>query len=104
MKDKILAIIIVFCISIFGICFVQSKLSENNDIQKYSIGLKSYKKQDYHTAYRNFGKISLFSTIKTPALFRQARCATLLGDFQGAKRNYSLILFISIFIDFITFT
>ena len=93
MKDKILAIIIVFCISIFGICFVQSKLSENNDIQKYSIGLKSYKKQDYHTAYRNFGKISLFSTIKTPALFRQARCATLLGDFQGAKRNYSLILF-----------
>jgi len=93
MKDKILAIIILFLISLFGICFVQSKLSEKNDIKRYSIGLSAYKKSDYHTAYMNFGKISLFSDIKTPALFRQARCATLLGDIQAAKRNYSLILF-----------
>ncbi|MCD8377304.1 MAG: transglycosylase SLT domain-containing protein [Candidatus Gastranaerophilales bacterium] len=93
MKDKVLAIIILLCISLFGICFVQSKLSENRDIEKYSRGLEAYKNSDYHTAYRYFSKVSMFSDIKTPALFRQARCAALLGDVRAAKRHYSMILF-----------
>ncbi|MCM1265543.1 MAG: tetratricopeptide repeat protein [Candidatus Gastranaerophilales bacterium] len=92
MKTKILAIIILLCISTFAACFVQSKLAENTDFKKYSVALDAYKKEDYFTAYRNFSKVSLFSEIKAPALFRQARCATLLGDTNAAKRNYTLLL------------
>jgi len=93
MKEKVLALIVIFFMSLCGICFVHSKLSENSDTEHYSQGLKLYKSEEYFTAYRQFGKVSLFSPIKTPALFRQARCATLLGDTRGARKNYSLLLF-----------
>lgn len=92
MKDKIFALIIVFLITFFSFAIVHAKLFEKNDIKHYSKGLEQYKKHDYTNSYINFGKVSLFSNIKTPALFRQARCATLLGDVKGAKRNYKLIL------------
>ena len=93
MKEKFLAILIIILISICGLCFVHSKLFENNDLKEYSYGLKEYKTENYQSAYRHFGKVSIFSDIKTPALFRQARSATLLGDIKGAKKNYSLLLF-----------
>lgn len=69
-----------------------SKLVENTDYKYYCAALDLYKKKDYLTAYRNFGKVYLFSEIKAPALFRQARCATLIGNVSAAKRNYSLLL------------
>ena len=94
MKDKIIAIIIIFLISLAGVCFVHSKIVEKNDIKEYSTALDLYQKEDYKLSYKHFGKVSIFSNIKTPALFRQARCATLLGDTKGAKRNYSLLLFL----------
>ena len=92
MKEKILALIIIIIVSVCGACFVHSKLCENNDVQEYSIGLSYYKTKDYQTAYKHFGKVSIFSSIKTPALFRQARCATLIGDIRGAKKNYKILL------------
>ena len=92
MKDKIFAIIIVFLITFFSFAIVHSKLFENNDINRYSKGLEQYKNKDYSNSYTNFGKVSLFSDLKTPALLRQARCATLLGDTKAAKRNYKIIL------------
>ena len=93
MKEKILTLIIVLFVTLSGICLVQSKLCAEKYIQEYSVGLKYYKAEDYQNAYKHFGKVGIFSNIKTPALFRQARCATLLGDVRGAKRNYSLLLF-----------
>ncbi len=94
MKDKIIALVFIIFISICGTCLIYSKLSEINDTKEYSAGLELYKKGDYKIAYRHFGKVSLFSNIKTPALFRQARCATLIGDVNGAIRNYKMLLFI----------
>ncbi len=93
MKEKAVALLIIFFISIGGILFVQSRLAEDFDYEHYAAALKMYKNNEYHSAYKEFGKISICSTIKTPALFRQARCATLLGDVKGAKKNYSLLLF-----------
>ncbi|MCR5265459.1 MAG: transglycosylase SLT domain-containing protein [Cyanobacteria bacterium RUI128] len=92
MKDKILTLIVITIITVAAACFVYTKLSETGDLQEYSDGLKEYNAEHYHSAYKHFGKISVFSSIKTPALFRQARCATLLGDTRGAKRNYTLLL------------
>lgn len=93
MKDKIIALIIIILITVSGLCFVHSKINEDNDMKHYSTALSYYKKEDYKIAYKHFGKISLFSNIKTPALFRQARCATLIGDTRGAKKNYRILLF-----------
>lgn len=92
MKDKLLALIFILFASFAGCCFTFSRLSENVDTLKYSQALEAYKNEDYKKSYRLFGKISLFSNIKTPALFRQARCATLIGDTSGAIRNYKLLL------------
>ena len=92
MKDKILTLIVILMIALAGACFVYTKLSETNDLKEYSLGLKDYNAKCYYSSYRHFGKVSVFSSIKTPALFRQARCATLLGDAKGAKRNYTLLL------------
>ena len=92
MKDKIIALVVILLITLAGGCFIYSKISEKNDMSEYSAGLKLYRQEEYHSAYKHFGKISLFSNIKTPALFRQARSATLLGDIKGAKRNYNLLL------------
>lgn len=94
MKDKVLVLIIMVLVALSGVCFVHSKLWENKDIKEYSIGLSYYKSENWQKAYRHFSKVSMFSDIKTPALFRQARCATLLGDTRAAKRNYRLLLFI----------
>lgn len=94
MKDKILTLIVILIIALLSACFVYTKLSENKDLREYSIALKEYNAENYQKSYRHFGKISMFSSIKTPALFRQARCATLIGDVRGAKRNYNLLLFL----------
>ena len=94
MKDKILVLIIVFLASAFGVCFTYSKLSADRDYKNYSIGLEAYKKEDYVTAYHSFKKITMLSEIKSPAMFRQARCATHVGDINGAKRNYKRLLFL----------
>ena len=94
MKEKILTLSVIIFISICGICMAFSKYYENRDFEQYSVALKDYKAKEYKSAYRSFGKVTLFSSIKTPALFRQARSAELLGDYKGAKKNYSLLLFL----------
>ena len=93
MKNRIIILIIIILISLGGIFLVWSKLANSNDLKEYSVGLEYYQKGDYFSAYKHFGKVSPFSGIKTPALFRQARCATLVGDIAGAKKNYNRILF-----------
>ena len=93
MKDKIFVLISIIFIILIGTGFWLSRLCEKNDMKVYSLALADYQNQEYKSAYRKFGKISAFSDIKAPALFRRARCATLLGDIRGAKRNYSLLLF-----------
>lgn len=92
MKNKVLILITIFLITLFGVCFVFSKISNTNDIKEYSTGLTEYRNKEYYKAYKHFGKVSIFSNIKTPALFRQARCATFVGDTRGAVRNYKRIL------------
>lgn len=92
-KDKIITLTIIILLTLFGSGIVYSKISQTNDIKTYSKALLEYKNSDYYSSYRDFGRVSLFSDIKPPALFRQARCATLVGDIKGAKRNYSRILF-----------
>ena len=93
MKNNFIAIILTLIISLFCLLFVKAKLFEKVDFNNYSNGLSLYKSNDYKNAYKNFSKISLLSDIKAPALFRQARCASEIGDYRGAKFNYSKLLY-----------
>ncbi len=93
MKEKIITLIILILITLCGAGFVHSKISEKSDLKNYKIALSEYKKENYQASYKYFGKISLFSDIKPPAIFRRARSATLLGDYSAAKRNYKSLLF-----------
>ncbi len=92
MKNNFITIVLIIFITLFVGLFVKSKLFQNSDFQNYSDALSLYKSQNYVESYRKFSKISLLSDIKAPALFRQARCAVEIGDYRGAKRNYSKLL------------
>lgn len=66
--------------------------SESKGVEVYSAALKPYKDGDYETAYKLFAKIPSSSGLKYPAMFRQARCATVMGDNQTAIKKYKKIV------------
>lgn len=94
MKNNFITILLIIILSLLSGLFVKSKIFAGSDFTNYSKALALYKSQDYAKSYRTFSKISLFSDIKSPALFRQARCAAEMGDYRGAKRNYSKLLWL----------
>ncbi|MCQ2744274.1 MAG: transglycosylase SLT domain-containing protein [bacterium] len=65
--------------------------SESRGINAYKVALESYKNTDYEKAYYEFGKVPSASSLKEPALFRQARCATNMGKKQLAIKKYNKI-------------
>ena len=91
-KEKIFLIILLAIACLFSAITINNKLSEKSDMRIYSNAIKFYQDENYQDAYYNFGKISGFSILKPAALFRQARCATNIGDTQSAIRNYSILL------------
>ncbi len=66
--------------------------SEDRGIKNYSAALKEYKNSDYEKAYQIFGKVPSGSTLKTSALFRQARCATNMNKKELAVKKYNKIV------------
>ena len=91
-KEKIFSIILLAVVCVFSAITVNKKLVENDDMRIYANAIKFYQEENYQDAYYNFSKISNFSILKPASLFRQARCATIIGDNQSAIRNYSLLL------------
>ena len=66
--------------------------SESRGVEIYSEALKPYKEGDFETAYQLFGKIPSGSSLKQPALFRQARCVTNLNKKDIAIKKYKRIV------------
>ena len=66
--------------------------SESRGITAYQKALQNYKDADYEVAYQEFGKVPSASSLKEPALFRQARCATNLGKKELAIKKYKRVL------------
>ena len=91
-KEKVFLTVLLAVVCLFSALFTGKKLSENNDITQYGKAIRVYQSGDYQTAYYKFGAVSGFSSLKQAALFRQARCATLIGDNQTAIKNYSTLL------------
>ena len=73
--------------------FVYNHVSaESRGIEKYSAALEAYKSSDYEKAYEEFGKVPSGSSLKPPALFRQARCATNMDKKELAIKKYNRIV------------
>ena len=85
---------IVIFLAIFTIgYFVYNHISsESRGITAYTQALKDYKDSDYEKAYQEFGKVPSGSSLKEPALFRQARCATNMGRKELAVKKYNRII------------
>ncbi len=66
--------------------------AESRGITKYSSALELYKANEYEKAYEEFGKVPSGSSLKSPALFRQARCATNLDKKELAIKKYNRIV------------
>lgn len=85
---------IVIFLTIFTIgYFVYNHVSaESRGVEQYSIALDAYKGNDYEKAFEEFGKVPSASSLKTPALFRQARCATNMDKKELAIKKYNRIV------------
>ena len=91
-KEKVLLIIILFFVCLLSAISLNSKLMYEPDNDKYTKAMELYRGEDYQNSYYNFSKISYFSEIKPASIFRQARCATLIGDTKTAIKNYNILL------------
>jgi len=75
-----------------GYFFYNHVSAESRGINNYSAALESYKDSDYEKAYEAFAKVPSGSTLKPPALFRQARCATNMDKKELAVKKYNRIV------------
>ncbi len=66
--------------------------AESKGVELYSQALKVYKENDFENAYKAFGKVPYGSSLKQPALFRQARCADNIGQKEKAVKKYNRII------------
>ena len=90
-KNKALFILVFILCAVITVFIIDIARSESIGFKNYSTALDAYKKKDYTKAQESFAKVPLFSSVKSAALFREARCYTLLKDNENAKKKYNLI-------------
>lgn len=91
-KKYDLYIVIALALITLGYFVYNHISSEDKGVNFYKKALEIYKDADYETAYRFFAKVPSSSSLKEPALFRQARCATNLGKKELAVKKYKRIV------------
>ena len=85
--------VVIFLAILTVVYFVYNHISsEDRGIKYYKQALSVYKDSDYETAYQLFAKVPSASSLKTPALFRQARCATNIDKKELAIKKYNKII------------
>ena len=86
-NSKVLYVIVFVFFAILTILIIDITRAESLGFKQYSTALAEYKKQNYQAAQEHFAKVPVFSSIKSAALFREARCFTLLKDNDNAKKK-----------------
>ena len=87
-----LYIVIVLAVITLAFFMYDHVSSEDRGVKAYQTALQSYKNSDFEKAYLEFGKVPSGSCLKESALFRQARCATVLGKKELAIKKYKKIM------------
>ena len=91
-KKYDLYVVIFLAIFTIGYFIYNHTSSESRGVECYSAALEDYKAAEYEKAYQEFGRVPAGSTLKPPALFRQARCATNMGKKELAIKKYNRIV------------
>lgn len=91
-KKYDLYIVVFLALFTIGYFVYNHTSSESRGVENYSAALDDYKASDYEKAYQEFGKVPSGSTLKSSALFRQARCATNMGKNELAIKKYNRIV------------
>ena len=91
-KKYDLYIVVFLALFTIGYFVYNHTSSESRGVENYSTALEDYKASDYEKAYQEFGKVPSGSTLKSSALFRQARCATNMGKNELAIKKYNRIV------------
>ncbi len=89
--NYILGIIIVIIILVVMILIYNDKITQNSPLY-YKQGIAFYNNGDYQNAYYNFGKIKWISPLYHMALYRQAKSAQKVGDYNTAVLKYEMFL------------
>ncbi len=87
-----LYIVIFLAIFTVGYFIYNNTSAESRGVENYSAALDEYKANDYEKAFQSFGKVPSSSSLKSPALFRQARCATNMKKPELAIKKYNRIV------------
>ena len=91
-KQKILSILIVVLILIFGVSNTSRLVPESKNYKIYTEALDEYNSGDFLHAYQTFGKVSRFSKLKSAAIYRQALCADKSGDEKSEIKKYKDVI------------
>ena len=91
-KKYDLYIVIFLAIFTVGYFVYNQTLAESHGIEYYSEALEIYKSGDFEKAYKVFAKVPSASSLKSSALFRQARCATNQDKKELAIKKYNRIV------------
>lgn len=87
----IVGIIIATIAVVIMVLIYNDKISQNSPLY-YKQGVEFYNKGDYQNAYYNFGKIKWISPLYPISLFRQAKSAQKVGDYETAAIKYDEFL------------
>lgn len=90
-KQKIWLIVTSILIVIFILSNLSIFTPETKNYQTYTQALNEFSSNDFSQAYHTFGKISKFSKLKPAAVYKQALCASKLGDAKTEMNKYNEI-------------
>lgn len=90
-KQKIWLIVISILIFIFILSNLSIFIPETKNYQTYTQALNEFDSNDFSQAYHTFGKVSKFSKLKPAALYKQALCASKVGDAKTEMNKYKEI-------------
>ena len=91
-KEKIIIIAVILGIGLAsagGVITMVNSVSRATKI--YQQAFEDYRTGNFQNSYYQFSKISFFSDLKPLAIYRQAKCAEDLGDYDAAVKQYQFL-------------
>lgn len=91
-KTTLIIVIIIAVISLLIVNAWNSARGESDGVKTYAVALEYYKAEDYHKAYKAFGNVPSKSTLKSAAIYRQAKCAEFMQSPKLTQKHYRQLI------------
>ena len=91
-KTTLIIVIIIAVISLLIVNAWNSARGESDGVKTYAVALEYYKAEDYHKAYKAFGNVPSNSTLKSAAIYRQAKCAEFMQSPKLTQKHYRQLI------------